>query len=139
MLNRLATFAVLLVVLALAGAAFAGNGAGSNKSSSSSSISAPIVVSATAGAASVGARYGDAITFAVSTTATDQPFVNLVCNQNGALVLNGSGAFWSGSPTFNLTSGAWGGGGADCTATLFMYVSSDKTKTLASSSFHVSA
>ena len=82
------------------------------------------------------------MTFSVSTTATNQPFVNLVCYQNGVVVANGWGAFFAGdlsAKTFNLTSGAWSGGAADCTANLGMYVSSSKYKVLASTSFHVDA
>jgi hypothetical protein len=132
------------LALAFASVAFAGNGAGSTKSSSSS-ISAPVVVSlatVSAATATTVPRYGDTITFDVSTTATDQAFVNLVCSQNGVLLLNGWGAFFAADTsvkTFTLTSGAWTGGAADCTANLGMYVSSSKYKVLASSSFHVDA
>jgi len=144
MLQRIALTASLLGALALAGAAFAVNGAGSNKSSSSS-ISAPLIVSSTTASPTTptsGPSYGDTITFNVSTTATDMPFVNLVCYQNGALVLNGTGLFSAADTsvkTFVLASGLWTGGAADCTATLFMYTNSVKTKVLASTSFHADA
>jgi len=70
-----------------------------------------------------GPHYGDTITFEVSTTATDQPFVNLVCYQNGVLAAHGWDAFFAGDlsgKTFILTSGGGTGGAADCTANLDM-------------------
>ena len=148
MLKRIAPAASLLVVLALAGAAFAGNGAGPNKSSSSS-ISAPVVVSsatvatpsATSSAATTTPHYGDTITFTVSTTVTTNPFVNLKCYQNGALVGEGWAAFFTGGTggTFGLYSNPWTGGAADCTADLGMFANNGKWKVLASSNFHVDA
>jgi hypothetical protein len=136
-------FAVSLVLaLAFAGAAVAG------KTSGSSSITGPFVVAASPTGTSATAtststpHFGDAITFDVSTTATDMPFVNLVCYQNGALVANGTGLFAPADlsvKTFNLTSGLWTGGAAECTATLGMFTGSDKYKALASTSFHVDA
>jgi hypothetical protein len=136
MLQRIAFAASLVAMLALAGAALAGNGAGPNKSTSS--ISPPIVVSSTTALTSTTSapHYGDAVTFNVSTTSTDVPFVNLRCYQNGALVANGSSAFSTGD-TFNLTSGLWTGGAADCTANLYVFMTDVKTKVLASTSFHV--
>lgn len=137
MFNRLATTAAILVALALAGTASGGN-------KSSSSISPPIVVStgsAPAPSTSTLPQYGDTITFTVSTTATSQPFVNLVCYQNGVLVANGWGAFFAGGlggENFVLSSPAWSGGAANCTANLDMYVSSSKYKVLTSTSFDVS-
>ncbi len=85
-------------------------------------------------------NYGDSVTFNLSTTATDQPWVNLQCFQNGVLVLQGWNGFFPASitgTTFGLYSGAWSGGAADCTAYLDMY--SNGWKVLASTSFHVNA
>jgi len=146
-MSKKTAFAIpLVLVLAFASAAFAGKTSPSR--TSGSSITGPFVVAAsptgTAGTATSTSapHYGDAITFDVSTPATDMPFVNLVCYQNGALVVNGTGLFAAADlsvKTFNLTSGIWTGGAADCTATLFMYVNSAKTKVLALTSFHVDA
>jgi hypothetical protein len=141
MLQRIALAASLVAALALAGAAFAGNGVGSIKQSAST-ISAPVVVStATLSAASAtsGPRFGDTVTFDISTTQTDNPFVNVDCHQTGVLVERSWAAFWPSSGTFVLSSPAWTGGGADCTANLGMYVNSSKYKVLASTSFHVDA
>jgi hypothetical protein len=142
MLHRIALAASFLGVFAAAGAALAANSAGTNKSSSW--ISAPTVVPSTSSplaATSTAPSYGDAVTFTISTNQTSNPFVNLLCYQNGALVLNGWSAFFAGGmgdETFGLGSPAWQGGAADCTANLDMY-SNGKWKVLASSSFHVNA
>src|SRR4029079_10596939 len=91
MLSRIAFAATLLGVLTVTGAALAGNSGGLNKSPSSW-ISAPRVVSSTSPsltAATSEPRYGDVLTFDVSTNQTSNPFVNLLCYQNGTLVLNG--------------------------------------------------
>jgi hypothetical protein len=139
MLQRIVLTASLVGALVFAATALAGNGAGSNKSSSS--ISAPVMVSTatTTGAAAVNPSFGDTITFNVSTTQTGNPFVNLNCYQNGALVAQDWAAFWPSSENFILSSPAWTSGAADCTANLDMYVNSTKYKVLASTSFHVDA
>jgi hypothetical protein len=144
MRNRIVLAASLLGAFALAGTAFAGNGAGPSKSSSSS-ISSPVVVSPTASltatSATTGPRFGDIVTFNVSTTETEYPFVNLTCYQNGNLVLNGWSAFFAGGlgdGTFGLGSPAWTGGAADCTAELEKF-SNNRWRVLASTKFHVDA
>src|SRR5215469_4104789 len=94
MVQRTALASSLVAVLALAGTAFAGNNGGFNKSSSS--ISSPVVVSAgaTPFAAATAPRFGDTVTFNVSMGQTGDPFVNVVCSQNGVLVYNSWAAFW---------------------------------------------
>jgi hypothetical protein len=130
-----------LVVFAVAGTAYAGNSAGGAKSSS---LSLRMVGTASAAtAASSGARYGDTITFDVSTAATDRPFVGLACSQNGATVFGQSAGFFAGYPwpsqqTFTLSSQYWTGGPADCTATLY-YFDGKRLRDLASLSFSVAA
>ena len=87
-------------------------------------------------------HWGGEVTFDVSTTATDQPFVNLLCYQDGVLVAEGWNGYFAGalnsSYNFGLASGAWQGGAADCTAWLVMYTKHGWSK-LASTSFHVYA
>ena len=87
-------------------------------------------------------NHGDVVTFTVSTTATTQPFVNLRCYQNGALVLNTWNGHFDGafnySRNFGLASSAWQGGAADCTAYLDKATSRGWTQ-LASTSFRVDA
>ena len=53
---------------------------------------------------------GDVVTFNISTTATDQPFVNLLCYQSGVLVAEGWEGYFEGalnnpSRNFTLASG----------------------------------
>jgi hypothetical protein len=84
------------------------------------------------------AHWGQTVTFDVSTTATDQPWVNLNCYQNGVLVAQGWEGFFAGSlddQMFGLYSPQWTGGEADCTANL----TTPQWAVLASTSFHVYA
>ena len=83
-------------------------------------------------------NWGDTVTFNVSTTAT-QPFVSLLCTQNGVAVYNAMGDFSNGNQwPFPLSSPAWQSGEADCDATL-IYQSGNNTVTLAARAFHVAA
>jgi hypothetical protein len=135
-----AAFALSLVALfAFAGSAVAG------KTSASSSITGPYLASATgsplAAAPATTAHFGDTITFNVSTTATSNPFVNLNCYQNGALVMNSWSAFFPGglNQNFGLYSPSWQSGAADCSADLGMLTNNGKWKVLASTNFHADA
>jgi hypothetical protein len=91
------------------------------------------------------ANFKDQVTFDISTTATQYPYVHLMCYQNGGLVAEGRQGFFPtalGDEWFYLgPTGNWQGGAADCTAYLEMYVSSGKTnwQQLASTSFPVAA
>lgn len=142
MLRRIALAASLAAVLALSGTAFAGNNRGggpSKPSSSSISLALPSGAAATSGAATSGPNYGDVVTFNVSTTETQYPYVNLLCYQNGTLVAEGWAGFFGGalgSGAFGLYSPQWTSGAADCTASLEMN-SHGRWKELASTSFHV--
>jgi hypothetical protein len=81
-------------------------------------------------------NFGDTVTFAVQTTATPSPWVNLKCSQNGTVVSQESNGIFPASLDQNFTLGgspAWQSGAADCTATLFVWGGSN----LASMSFHV--
>ncbi len=83
-------------------------------------------------------NWGDSVTFNVSTTATDQPWVNLKCSQNGVVVAQGWNGYFAGSLTgrnFGLYSGVWSSGAADCTA----YLTNPQWTVLGSTSFHVYA
>jgi hypothetical protein len=140
-LKKIALPVSLVLVLAFAGAAFAG------KPSSPSSITGPFVVTGSLTGSAVTAtststpHYGDTITFDVYSTATDNPFVNVTCYQDGVLVMQGWSAFFAGGlgdGNFGLGSPVWRGGAAECTANLDMY-SKDKLKVLTSTSFHVDA
>ena len=64
----------------------------------------------------------DTITFTISSTATGNPFVRVDCYQGGSKVFADSKGFFPSYPwpqEFYLSSGAWTGGAADCTATLY--------------------
>jgi len=83
-------------------------------------------------------HWGQEVTFNVSTTATTEPWVELKCYQNGALVGQGRKGFWEeslSSRRFTLRSTAWTGGAADCTA----WLETPQGAQLASTSFHVYA
>ena len=70
------------------------------------------------------AHYGQQITFTVSTTKTTEPHVSLACSQSETVVLRAETGYYAGYPwpwtqTMTLSSYAWTGGGASCTATLY--------------------
>ncbi len=131
-----AGFAVLLAAAPAALAARGGGGGGGKggpKPSGTATISL-VLLNSTDGLP----HYGQTVTFNVSTTATDQPWVNLKCYQNGALVAEGWNGYFDGSLTgrnFGLSSPMWTGGAADCTA----YVTTPQWAVLGSTSFHVYA
>ncbi|MES2970892.1 MAG: hypothetical protein V4702_01050 [Patescibacteria group bacterium] len=89
------------------------------------------------------AHYGQQVTFNVSTTATDQPFVRLDCYENGVWALSSSAGFFDSYPwpwTRNFTL-QWdnyhtAGASANCTATLYSQ-SQSRNSTLATTSFLV--
>lgn len=87
-------------------------------------------------------NYSDTVTFAVSTTATDKPHVNVRCVQDGALVYDGWAGFypsaWFGR-NFTLSSATWLGGGADCTARLIGWGKNGRERVLAEQPFRVDA
>jgi hypothetical protein len=86
-------------------------------------------------------NWGDTVTFNISTTATAQPYVHLVCSGNGVGYDSWRGFFVGSLDTnrnFILSSGGWTSGTADCTATLGMYTKHGFSQ-LASMSFHVNA
>jgi hypothetical protein len=127
---------VLVLSLGLVPAAFAGKG--NRPSSGSSTISDPQMVT---DRGTPGLSFGDTVTFNMSTTATAQPYVHLVCSGNGIGYDSWKGVFAGSLDTnwnFVLSSGGWTSGAADCTAWLGMYTKQG-FKQLASTSFHVDA
>jgi hypothetical protein len=81
-------------------------------------------------------NWGDWVTFTVSTTSTDQPWVNLKCYQDGTLVAEGWNGYFEGSLTgrnFGLYSPQWTSGAAECTANL----TNPQWQVLGTTSFHV--
>ena len=84
----------------------------------------------------------DDITFVVSTTATDKPWVKLNCYQGGTWVSTSTAGYFEAyawAPNFTLASAGWTGGAGDCTATLYMVTSNGRSSNLKSLSFHVDA
>ena len=138
----------LLVIGLMAGTAFAGKGGsggggkggGGNISGGGGSVAVVLVEDANGNGS---ANWSDKVTFTVSTTATDKPSVKLNCTQGGALVYTSSAGFypdypWPWAQTFTLASGAWTGGAADCTASLY-YFNGRSYPVVATTSFHAGA
>jgi hypothetical protein len=144
--SRSHSVAALGVSLAVAGAALgvaspalAGKPASSNHTSGGSSTLNLVLLDSTDGLA----HWGQRVTFDVATTATDEPHVDLTCRQDGDVVLGATTGFYDSYPwpwtrTMTLSSNAWTGGDADCTATLY-YFNGRKTPILKTSSFHAYA
>jgi hypothetical protein len=110
---------IAALALTLASTAAAGNGWGNGGGKDPSSLSLVMVSDANGNGVP---NWGDTVTFDVSTTATSQPSVIADCYQNGALVYRHFGFFYgdpSPSRNFVFQSGAWTGGAAGCTATLY--------------------
>ena len=113
-----------LIVAALAGTTLAGKGGkaggggGGHHTSGTSSLAWVMVTDADGNGA---LTWGDTITFQVTTTATDSPYVDLTCSQDGTVVYSASAGFydsfpWPGARNMPLESPAWTGGAASCKA-----------------------
>jgi hypothetical protein len=86
-------------------------------------------------------NWGEQITFDVSTTATEYPYVDVTCTQNSTTVYGATTGYfasypWPWTQVMTLQSQAWTSGAADCTARLY-YLDGKRTRTLASLPFHV--
>lgn len=134
---------ICAVVLALSSvpalAAKGGRSGGGGTSSSSISL-APLVYDANGNGLP---NYGDVVLFNISTTETTQPWVNVTCYRDGATIYNAWNGYFDGALNYNwnfgLSSGAWQGGAADCTAYLDKANGRNGWTQLASMSFHVDA
>lgn len=127
----------LLIVGLMAGTAFAGKPARSGASGSGGTLAVVMVSDQNGNGAP---NWNDQITFDVSTTATDKPWVRLNCYQSGTWVSTSTAGFFPAypwAPNFTLASGGWTSGAADCTATLYLVTSNGRSKDLASLTFHV--
>lgn len=123
---------VVALCLAFVPTALAGKRPGGGKPRGGTGTISLVLVNSTDGLA----HYGQTVTFDISTTATDEPWVNLKCYQNGTLVAEGWNGYFERSITgrnFGLYSPSWSGGAADCTARL----TTPQRTELASTSFHV--
>ena len=86
--------------------------------------------------------HGDTITFSITQSSTDKPYVTLDCFQNGAWVLSQTSGFYASytwGENYTLNSSSWTGGAASCNANLHSTSSNGKTTTLATTSFTVAA
>ena len=131
----------LVVSLALVPAALAGKSKPAPGGGGGGSITGPVLV--TDNNANGAVNFGDTVTFNVSTTATSQPYVNVLCYQNGVQVMNSWNGFFDQAlnPTrnFGLYSASWQSGAANCTASVNMTTKRGGMSQLASMSFQVGA
>jgi hypothetical protein len=137
---RIALIAAV-AALAIAPAALAGKGGGGKPGGGggggggSSSFSLVLMDGATQ------AAHNGRITFNVSTTATDRPFVGLRCWQGTNFVYDGYVGYFPGAlfdPWFTLDSPYWADGvQASCTARLFYYDRRGNQNVLLEQSFPV--
>ncbi len=135
--GRIALIAAV-AALAIAPAALAGKGGGKppgGGGGGSSSISLVLMDGATQ------AAHNGRVTFNVSTTATDRPFVGLRCYQGTNFVYDGYVGYFPGAmfdPWFTLGSPYWADGvPASCTARLFYYDRRGNQNVLLEQSFTV--
>ncbi len=130
----------LLVVGLMAGTALAGKSTTGKPSGGSGSSSLGYLVAADQNGDG-GLNWGDSVTYSVSTSATEYPYVSTSCVQDGVQVLSGSAGFfpsypWPSAQVVPLTTMRWTGGAADCTARLYSN-GGKRTTTLATIAFHV--
>jgi len=127
----------VVLALVLAGLALAVTPALGGRGNSSISL---VMLSGSTGATGSGPQIGNQVTFEITTTATDQPWVNVNCYQDGAWAYGQWHGFFPGyqfGQTFSLgPTTLWQAGAAECTATLAMW-QNGRDKALASTSFHV--
>jgi hypothetical protein len=134
MKKLIVTAAIVGLVAVIAGPAIAGGkGAGSSISLVRLSDAARLTSSSP--------TLGEQVTFDVSTTRTDWPWVQNRCWQDGRLVYEewrGFYAGYAGGTTFVLgPTNNWSGGSAECEGRLVRYASGGNAQTLASTKYNV--
>jgi hypothetical protein len=145
-MRRTAVLLLITGLLAIAPTAYAakpsasGGGKGGGGKTTGSSSMTLVLVDSTDGVP----HWGQHIRFDVSTTATTEPHVSVACSQGGTLVYTAQTGYyasypWPSTQTFTLSSSAWTGGDADCSARLYSLSNSGSSTTLATMSFHVYA
>jgi len=135
-----ASVAALVLALALVPSAFGAKGKprATTTTTTGSSMSL-VLLNSTDGLP----HWGQQVRFDVSSDQTTQPHVSLKCYQGGSLVYTTQtgyydGYAWPWTQTMTLSSDAWTGGAADCSARLYSLDNSGVTTTLATLDFHVS-
>jgi hypothetical protein len=141
MIRRNTIFVVLFTALALAVASVPAFGAKGGAGGSSITLQL-LSTSASTTTATAAPHFADTATYSVSTPQTSQPWENTRCYQGSTLVFDDwRGLFksyvLSQSFTFGPT-GLWSGGAASCVARLVSF-DNGKERTLATTSFDVSA
>jgi hypothetical protein len=136
------TVTITMLVLVVVPAAMAGKGhhGGTGGTTGGGSLSVAMVSDANS---SGSPNWHDTIRFNVSTTATNEPHVNLTCSQNGTVVYGASTGYYASYPwpwtqNMTLSSTNWSSGAAACTAVLQAYSGTNVT-TLATLNFSVAA
>jgi hypothetical protein len=137
-----ACLALALVPAALAGKPGGGGGhnGGGGSTGSSGTISLVLLNSADGLP-----HFGQKVTFTVSTSSTQYPWVDVKCSQNGAVVYHQANGIFATSLNQIFTLGptpSWTGGDADCTAALQNWDSYSKNgsiSTITTISFHAYA
>ena len=153
MKNVLRAAAVLLMLAVGLGLSPTAVDGAPSRGKSASSITLVVLADATstdgagdvvASVVSPGPTYGSAVTFDVSTTRTDEPWVRLRCYDasSGELIASGWHGFfpdYTFGQDFELASAVWTGQAANCVAELTSSTSGGKWRTLASTEFDVPA
>jgi hypothetical protein len=127
----------LLVVGLMAGTAFAGRGGGGKPPAGGGGTISLVDMDGDGVT-----NHGDRVTFNVSTTATDRPFVGVNCYQGSAWVYSKSVGYFPDYPWdqyFELSSTSWPSGAGSCTAKLYTTKDGTRTTTLATITFAVAA
>jgi hypothetical protein len=131
------TVIALVAVLALSTSAMAapgGNGNGKGAKAAVNGNGGTIVLDQSA------PHFGDQVTFTVSTSSTDKPWVFARCYQSGVLVYDQRHGLYDDyrfEPVFTLgPTMKWTGGGANCVADLVQWVNADP-RVLATTQFDV--
>lgn len=139
-ISRAVTIPVALVagLAAVAAPAYAGKPAGGGSTSGSSTLNL-VLLNSTDGLP----HWGQNITWNASSSSTTEPHVKVSCSQGGTVVYTAQSGYypsyqWPATNTMTLSSGAWTGGAADCTSTLYWF-SGSKTVTGKTLNFHVYA
>jgi hypothetical protein len=113
----------LLIVGLMAGSVFAGRGGGGGGKPKPGGTSGSLTLVMVSDANGNGApNWNDTITFNV-TSSSSSPYVSVKCYQGGTLVYGADAGFyadypWPGARNMPLSSPAWTGGAASCSATL---------------------
>ncbi len=108
---------IILASVAVLAATSVNYAQGKGKHNGATPTSTLLLVNVTDPSRNGSANHGDQVTFDVSTTQTWNQ-VSLICSQNGVVVY---GAVWPNTSILTLSSTAWQGGAADCSAVLIAF------------------